>query len=248
MPLRIIPERGQVPKNGAEPSGESKSVCGCTQVPLTRRAISTGFGASPSALAEPELPSGRTEGGDVLDDDPFRSDLPDEARELRPETRPLSLEPRASTGERDVLAGEATAYDVGAFVAVPESASVEGSNIVMDLHVGPMAAEDAAAGLQRLAERDGAERPCPLQAQGYPADPAEEIEHAESVARDVQRPLRHQPAGFWTTQRTSAADRRAAILSPIARCTISCRTRGASVSKGGRAPGRTSCSWMTCQP
>lgn len=217
VPLRIIPERGQVPKNGAEPCGESKSVCGDTQVPSTRRAISPGLGAAPAAFAEAELASGRAERGDVLDDDPFRADLADEARELRPETRSFASEPSAAAGERDVLAREAAANDVDATVAASKPLSIEGSNIVVNFHVGPVTAEDAAPGLERFAEGDGPEGAGPFEAQRYAADPAEQVEYAESVALILQRPPRHQPDGLGATQRTSAARRSIAILPAIAR-------------------------------
>lgn len=217
MPLSIIPERGQVPENGAEPSGESKSVCGTAQVPSTSRAISSGLRSTPSAFAVAELPARGAERRDVLDDDPARPDLSNETSVLRPETRALSFEPPALPGEGDVLAREPAADDIdGTRRSGTEGAAVEGSNIVMDRNVRPVAAEDAPAGLESFAEGDGAEGASPLETQGDAPDPAEEVEDGERIAPVLHGRRRHHPAGFGMTHRTSAAARMAASLRPTA--------------------------------
>lgn len=49
---------------------------------------------------------------DVLDDDPRRRDLLDDAGEVPPKRGPLAADPSASAGGADVLAGEASADEI----------------------------------------------------------------------------------------------------------------------------------------
>jgi hypothetical protein len=142
LPLRIIPEAGQVPANSAHPS--IKQLC------------------------------------DVLHDNEPGSKLANKTGELGPQAAAGSFrDSRALAGGTDVLTGESAADDINGNSVCPEPIGSELLNVSIDRNLGPVLAENAAAELIDLAERDGLEPARAFQAEVESADAREKREHLE---------------------------------------------------------------------
>lgn len=168
IPPRIVPERGKVSENGSE--------CGL----LDDAAIGV---------------ANRSENcGDVLDHDPLRSKLANDSRELGPQTTARTCEPSSLPSRRDVLAGEAAAYEIDSFEVVPS----DGTDISMPGSIREVPSENFGAVVIDLhlphgARRVTAMRECSTQPEFQATDPREETSDTHSYL--AMRRHRYRPHG-----------------------------------------------------
>jgi hypothetical protein len=139
-------------------------------------------GQVPENVSQPS----RTQDWDVLHDREARSNLANKSGEFAPETGLLASEASAVVvGQRDVLAGESPADDIGSNSICLEPLGGKFSDIVIDRNLGPMLLKDAAGKLLDLAEGDRLKPARALQPQREAADAREEVQHPQLRA---QRP------------------------------------------------------------
>ena len=113
-----------------------------------------------------------SEARNVLSHHPTRSALGDHARHMGPQARTRAGQPGGPPGKADVLARKAAADDVGAGNLVSaQPGGGEGSDVVVEWDVGPVAAENDAGEAVRFAKRDCA-HPGPVQAEADSANAA----------------------------------------------------------------------------
>ena len=108
-------------------------------------------------VSENDAKSSTKESCDVLHKHDAGSKLANEAGILAPQAGALTLNARASSGEGDVLAGEATTDGVHPKSICGQSLGGEGSHVVIAGHPWPVVGEEVSAGGRDLAERDRAE-------------------------------------------------------------------------------------------
>lgn len=114
-----------------------------------------------SEAPEHLVQSARAKGWDVFDDDPARARFLDDAEVFEPQAGTLSAEAGATAGDADVLAGEASADEVGNNSICAQSLAGDGSNVVINRHSRPMLRQDLAAERLDFAEGNGG-HPSPL--------------------------------------------------------------------------------------
>jgi len=102
---------------------------------------------------------------DVLHDDVLRSKFANKTGVLCPEARPFALNPCASSGDADVLAGEAPADDINSNSICGKSIGGEFSDIFVNRDVGPMLGEDTTGERFDFAEGDSLKAARALQAE-----------------------------------------------------------------------------------
>lgn len=105
----------------------------------------------------------------VLDDNPARRDLLDDAEVLEDEPAPVAREPGALASGAEVLAGEASAKHIDG----REVVSADGADVVEALGVGPVSGEDVTTEGGALDLPDDGAEPGPLEAKLEAADAGE---------------------------------------------------------------------------
>jgi hypothetical protein len=83
--------------------------------------------------------------------------LANEPRVFTPQSASLAGQPKPVAGNADVLAGEATDDAINCNSVCGEPFGGEFSHVIVDLHLGPVFAENGALESLDLAERDGLE-------------------------------------------------------------------------------------------
>ena len=99
--------------------------------------------------------SATAKGWDVFDDDPARRDFLNDAEVFEPEAGSIAAEAGATSGDADILAGEAAADEVGNNSVCCQSGCGEGANVMVAGHSRPMLRQHAAAKRFDFAERNG---------------------------------------------------------------------------------------------
>lgn len=79
-------------------------------------------------------------------------------------------------GNRDILAGEASADRIDANAVMGKSSCAERSDVSIDRDLWPVLREHASGEGFDFAERDSPEAARPFQSEGEPPDPAEQVE------------------------------------------------------------------------
>jgi hypothetical protein len=106
----------------------------------------------------------------VLDNDPLRSELVDQARVLVPEAAASTSKASSRAGPADVLAWEPAADEING----SKACLAGGANVIESLGVGPVLGEDGAAVWIGLDLPDGSSAKGSLEAKIEAADAAEE--------------------------------------------------------------------------
>jgi hypothetical protein len=114
---------------------------------------------------------------DVFHDDVAGSYFANQPCELAPQSRSLASDPTTVSGSRNVLAGEATANNVGEASVEPECA-----NVVVAGDIRPMLGEDSAAEGIDFAEGDGSHSGS-FKPEAESADAGKEVKHPHLRSR-----------------------------------------------------------------
>jgi hypothetical protein len=133
--------------------------------------------------AKPSSPFSCKQTWDVLHKHKAGSNLANKAVHFAPQSATLGRYSGHFSRKRKVLAGEASADDIGRFNSADEQ-SFESKflNIVIDRNLGPVLAKDGLRERLDLTERDGLESARALQSEVEPANAGEEGEDAEGHA------------------------------------------------------------------
>lgn len=160
---------------------------------------------------------------DVLHDRVAGSKFANETGVLRPKSGASAVDASALPCKANVLAREAAADDVDANSIGSKSSCREGSDVVIDGHLGPVLVEDTARERFDLAERDGLEPASALEPEGEPADAREQVEDAQGFAHDKRSPSFVAPVRALATKcvrnRRTLARRRGAVMGDAPRGT-----------------------------
>jgi len=122
----------------------------------------------------------------VLHDRVTGSKIVKQSSELKPERRTRAIKTPAWTGQRDVLAGEASADRVNGNSICGKAEPGELRDVGIDRHLGPVFRQHVLAEGIDLAEGHGPEMTRPLEPEAQTTNPGEEIEqahHAEAPSR-----------------------------------------------------------------
>jgi hypothetical protein len=166
---------GQVPED-EDPLAAVRSADKSRRQRDRKRRVALSLQVSPYRVNPPPCPR-----GDVLDDDPARTEALSNMEEAVPEAASITAKARALAGGAEVLAGEAPAQEVDG----GEGCEVEGPDIVVDLRLGPVAPQHLAAEGVALALPEGRSQTSPFEAQLQTADAAEEGAYGEHARRSL---------------------------------------------------------------